>query len=356
MAFIRLYKDRLKENYNFLEKVFNDFGVEWAIVTKLFCGNETFLKEVLDLGVKEVCDSRLSNLQMIKKLRPDIQTVYIKPPPKRSIKTVVEFADVSFNSETETIRLLSEEAVRQGKTHKVTIMIELGDLREGIMGEHLIEFYQKVFDLPNIKVTAIGANLNCLHGVMPSQDKLIQLSLYKQLIEATFNKKIPWVSGGTSVMLPLLFRNQVPKAVNHFRIGETLYFGANLFEDNVFPGMRSDVLELFAEIIEITKKPKVPIGELANNPHGELFEVAEEDYGKTSFRAILDVGSLDISPNYLIPNVDGIQIVNASSDMLIVDLGKNDGEYKVGDLIPFSLKYMGALHLLNSDYIEKEVV
>ncbi|MEZ4952902.1 MAG: alanine/ornithine racemase family PLP-dependent enzyme [Saprospiraceae bacterium] len=356
MAFIRLYKDRLKENYNFLEKVFKDHGVEWAIVTKLLCGNETFLKEVLDLGVREVCDSRLSNLQMIKKLRPDIQTVYIKPPPKRSIKTVVEFADVSFNSESETIRLLSEEAVRQGKTHKVTIMIELGDLREGIMGDHLIEFYQKVFDLPNIKVTAIGANLNCLHGVMPSQDKLIQLSLYKQLIEATFNKKIPWVSGGTSVMLPLLFRNQVPKAVNHFRIGETLYFGANLFEDNVFPGMRSDVLELFAEIIEITKKPKVPIGELANNPHGEVFEVAEEDYGKTSFRAILDVGSLDISPNYLIPNVDGIQIVNASSDMLIVDLGKNEGDYKVGDLVPFSLKYMGALHLLNSDYIEKEVV
>jgi predicted amino acid racemase len=356
MAFIRLYKDRLKENYNFLEKVFKDHGVEWAIVTKLLCGNETFLKEVLDLGVREVCDSRLSNLQMIKKLRPDIQTVYIKPPPKRSIKTVVEFADVSFNSESETIRLLSEEAVRQGKTHKVTIMIELGDLREGIMGDHLIEFYQKVFDLPNIKVTAIGANLNCLHGVMPSQDKLIQLSLYKQLIEATFNKKIPWVSGGTSVMLPLLFRNQVPKAVNHFRIGETLYFGANLFEDNVFPGMRSDVLELFAEIIEITKKPKVPIGELANNPHGEVFEVAEEDYGKTSFRAILDVGSLDISPNYLIPNVDGIQIVNASSDMLIVDLGKNNSDYKVGDLVPFSLKYMGALHLLNSDYIEKEVV
>jgi hypothetical protein len=29
------------------------------------------------------------------------------------------------------------------------------------------------------------------------QDKLIQLSLYKQLIEAKFNIEIPWVSGGT---------------------------------------------------------------------------------------------------------------------------------------------------------------
>ena len=356
MAFIRLNKDRLKNNFNYLDKLFKENGIEWAIVTKLFCGNETFLKEVLDLGIKEVCDSRLSNLKTIKKLRPDVQTVYIKPPPKGSISTLVKYADVSFNSETEIIKLLSEEAVRQGKTHKVTIMIELGDLREGIMGEHLVDFYQKVFDLPNIEVVAIGANLNCLHGVMPSQDKLIQLSLYKQLVEATFNKKIPWISGGTSVVLPLLFRKQVPNAVNHFRIGETLFFGTNLWSEEIIPGLNSDVLKLYSEIIEITQKPKVPVGEMAANPHGEVFKVDDEDYGKTSFRAILDVGSLDASPDYLMPDDPNIKVVSASSDMLVVDLGETNQHYKVGDLISFSLKYMGALHLLNSDYIEKKVV
>jgi hypothetical protein len=34
-----------------------------------------------------------------------------------------------------------------------------------------------------------------------TQDKLIQLSLYKQLIEAKFNISISWVSGGTSVAI-----------------------------------------------------------------------------------------------------------------------------------------------------------
>ena len=355
MAFIRLYKDRLKHNYHFLNKLFERNDIDWAIVTKLLCGNKLFLKEVLELGIKEVCDSRLSNLKKIKEINPDIQTIYIKPPPKRSIKSVVKYADVSFNSESRTIQMLSEEAVRQKKIHKVTIMIELGDLREGIMGSNLISFYEKVFNLPNIEVVAIGANLNCLHGVMPSQDKLVIMSLYKRLIEATFNKKIPFVSGGTSVTLPLLFKKQVPQAVNHFRIGETLFFGNNLVTGNRIKGMKEDVFRLYTEIIEITKKPKVPIGQLAETPSGDMYEIDENDYGKTSYRAIIDVGLLDISPSFLIPDDPSLKVVSASSDMLIVDLGTTQRNYQVGELISFKLKYMGALGLLNSDYIEKEL-
>jgi predicted amino acid racemase len=113
---------------------------------------------------------------------------------------------------------------------------------------------------------------------------------------------------------------------------------------------------LFTQIIEITKKPKVPIGQLAANPSGDVFEVNEEDYGKESYRAILDIGTLDISVEYLIPDDEEINIVNASSDMLVVDLGDKSPNYKVGDEISFQLKYMGALSLLNSDYIEKRVI
>jgi predicted amino acid racemase len=356
MAFINLYRDKLKHNYDFLDKLFKEKGIDWAVVTKLLCGNEIFLKEVLNLGPTEVCDSRLSNLKKIKKINPDVQTVYIKPPPKRSIKTVIKYADVSFNSESETIKMLSEEAVRQNKTHKVTIMIELGDLREGIMGEHLVEFYEKVFELPNIKIVAIGANLNCLHGVMPSQDKMIQLSLYKQLVEAKFGKKIPFVSGGTSVTLPLIFKSQVPIAINHFRIGESRFFCADLFTGGQIKGMKSDVFKLYTEILEITKKPTVPVGELAANPSGTILEVNEADFGKESYRAILDVGLLDIAPEFIIAEDDDVEIVNASSDMLIIDLGASKKDYKVGDLVPFRLKYMGALSLLNSNYIDKRVV
>lgn len=358
MAYLTFNRTKLKHNYDYLKRLFQAHGIEWAIVTKLLCGEENLLKEVIDLGIKEVCDARLINIKRIKELAPDdVQTVYIKPPARKIIPEIVRYADASFNSEYHTIKAISEEAGRQGKMHKIIIMIELGDLREGIMGEELIDFYGSVFELPNIKVTGIGSNLNCLHGVMPSQDKLIQLSLYKQLIEAKFGRKIPWVTGGTSVVIPLLETHQLPEGINHFRVGETLYFGTDIVNHTDIKEMEQDVITLYAQIIEVTEKPVVPIGEMDANPQGETFEVDESLYGKTTHRAILDVGTLDISSDYLIPfKDDSIEFVGASSDMLVIDIHDNKRGYKVGDFIPFHLKYMGALTLFNSDYIEKRVI
>lgn len=356
MAFLTLDREKLKTNYTYLDRLFRGQGIEWAIVTKMLCGYEPYLKEVLDLGIQEICDARISNLKKVKEMAPHVQTVYIKPPAKRAIQDIIRYADASFNTEFRTIEILSEEAGRQGKVHKVIIMIELGDLREGVMGDHLMDFYGSVFELPNIKVTGIGSNLNCLHGVMPSHDKFIQLSLYEQLIEAKFDRKIPWVTGGTSVVIPLILNHQLPKGINHFRVGETLYFGTDLVHQTIFEGMHHDVIRLYAEIIEITEKPMVPTGTLEANPSGETYEVDEADYGRTSHRAILDLGLLDINSDYLIPEDKTLEFMGASSDMLVVDIGDNEKNYKVGDLMPFDLKYMGALTLLNSTYIGKRVI
>lgn len=355
MATITLHRDRLHHNYDWLTQQFESNGIEWGVVTKLLCGNTTFLCEIVDLGTREIHDSRIRNLKVVKGIDPDIQTVYIKPPPKRSVKSVIRYADVSFNTEYETMKMLSEEAVRQGKTHKVIIMIEMGDLREGVLGDRIVDFYKSVADLPNLDIVGLGTNLNCLHGVMPSHDKLIQLSLYKQLIEAHIGKPIPWASGGTSVTVPLLLKKLCPAGINHFRIGEMLFFGLDLFTMETIEGLYDDVLVLDAEIIELNEKPKVPVGELAQDPSGDVHEINEDDYGKTSYRAILDIGLLDVNPDYLIPADEGITFSGASSDMIVMDLGDSDHGFKVGDLMRFKLRYMGALSLMNSDYIDKVV-
>lgn len=357
MAYLNFNRTKLQKNYQYLNTLFKSNNVQWAIVTKLLCGEEKYLKEVIDLGIKEICDARISNLKAVKEMAgPEMQTVYIKPPAQKNIPDLVRYADASFNSEYETIKEISKEAKRQGKTHKIIIMIELGDLREGIMGEGLIDFYGSIFKLPNIEVTGIGSNLNCLHGVMPSQDKLIQLSLYKQLIDAKFGQNIPWVTGGTSVVIPLLMNRQIPKGINHFRVGETLFFGTDLVHDKPIKEMEQGVVQLFAQIIEITKKPMLPIGQLEANPQGEVFEVDESLYGQTSHRAILDVGSLDISSDYLISHDANIEFMGSSSDMLVIDIKDNPENYKVGDFLCFDLKYMGALTLFNSHYVEKRII
>jgi predicted amino acid racemase len=355
MAFIVLDTGKLKSNFEYLDSIFMQNDIKWSVVSKLLCGHKEFLTELLNLGITQVCDSRVSNLKTIKSINPDVETVYIKPPAKRAIKGIVKYADISMNTHIETIRLLSKEAGNQGKIHKIIIMIELGELREGVMGDDFMEFYENVFELDNIEVVGLGTNLSCLYGVLPSQDKLIQLSLYEQLIEARFGKQIPYVSGGSSVTIPMIFQNVLPKGINHFRVGETLFMGTDLFNNTTLENMHPDVFMLYAEIIELLEKPAVPTGEMGTNVEGNSYSFDESLIGQTSCRAIIDMGLLDVEESHIEATDSDIKIVGASSDMLVIDLGENKKNYRVGDLLEFRMDYMGILRVINSRYIDKRV-
>ena len=268
MTYINLDREKLRYNFNYLNKLFKEKDIEWSIVSKLLCGDRDYLEELLSYDINQICDSRIYNLKRIKKIRPEIETIFIKPPAKHTIKNVVKYADISMNTEIETIKLLSQEAKAQNKNHKIIIMIELGELREGIMRDSIMDFYSSIFELENIEVVGIGANLSCLYGVLPNHDKLIQLILYKQLIEAKFQKEIKYVSGGSSVTIPLIYQNLLPKGVNHFRVGETLFLGTDVYNNTNLKELKTDIFVLYSEIIELIEKPVVPMGEIGTNVEG----------------------------------------------------------------------------------------
>lgn len=355
MAHIILDLKKLKSNFDYLNNVFKEKNIKWSVVSKLLCGNKEYLQELLNFDIQQVCDSRISNLRTIKQINPDVETIYIKPPAQRVIKKVIEFADISMNTEFFTIKLLSEEAQRQNKIHKIIIMIELGELREGVMRNDLVEFYSNVFHLPNIEVIGIGTNLSCLYGVLPNHDKLIQLSLYKQLLEAKFNRKINYVSGGTSVTIPLLFQNLLPDGINHFRVGESLFLGTDAYNNIPLNDMETNVFKLYSEIIELIEKPKIPMGEMGTNMQGHTTTFDDNLSGTTSYRAIIDIGLLDVDESRITTSDKNITIVGGSSDMFVIDLHENPLNYKIGDLIEFTMDYMGTLRILHSKYIEKRV-
>ena len=356
MAFITLDSNKLSTNYNYLDKLFSSNGIHWSVVSKLLCGDRTYLEELIRLGVKQLCDSRVSNLEMIKSISPSIETIYIKPPPKEQISAIISCADISFNTEIETIELLSAEAERQNKIHKIMIMIEMGELREGVLREDFLKFYGKVFELPNIEVIGLGTNLTCMYGVLPSHDKLIQLCLYEQLIEAKFNREITFVSGGSSVCIPLIFQNLLPRGINHFRVGETLFMGTDVYNNSTLDKMENTIFRLFAQIIELNEKPSVPMGDLGHNLLGESLSFeSEKGQPESSYRAILDIGLLDVDDKHVKLCDRNLRIVGASSDMIVVDLGTNEKNHQIGDLLEFEMDYMGILRIMNSRYIEKRI-
>jgi predicted amino acid racemase len=260
------------------------------------------------------------------------------------------------NTDFHTIQMLSDEAVKQSKMHKIIIMIDLGELREGVMRDDFVDFYAKVFEMPNIEVVGLGTNLACLYGILPNNDKLIQLCLYKQLIEIKFNVKIPFISGGSSVTIPLIKQGTLPKDINHFRIGETLFMGTDAYNHVPFENMEIDVFKLYAEIIELYEKPLIPSGEMGSNLEGDVIVFDEENIGKSSVRAIIDIGLLDIDMKHLESTDENVKLAGATSDMVVLDLGENLKDFKVGDQMEFTLDYMGIVRIMNSKYIEKRVV
>jgi len=356
MAYLTLDSSKLKSNFDQLDKLFEKKKIHWGVVSKLLCGNKKYLQELLGYKIKQICDSRISNLKTIKQIAPNIETIYIKPPTKRAVKSIVQYADISLNTQIETIKLLSIEACNQNKIHKIIIMVELGELREGIMRETLLNFYAQVFKLDHIEVIGIGTNLTCMYGVLPSHDKLIQLSLYKQLIESIFNKKIQYISGGSSVTIPLIYQDLLPQDINHFRVGESLFFGTSPYENSVLKGLKTGVFELKAEIIELIKKPKVPSGEIGMNVEGESLDFDENLTGEKSYRAIINIGMLDVDKNHLYFKDKSCSFIGGSSDMYVVDLGENPRNYQVGDMLEFGVDYMGTLRIMNSKYIDKIII
>src|SRR5690606_9976197 len=98
----------------------------------------------------------------------------------------------------------------------------------------------------------------------------------------------------------------------------------------------------------------VPMGELGHNLVGDKLEF-EADTQQSSSRAIIALGLLDIESTHLRPVDEHIQLVGESSDMIVVDLGNNPRNYKVGDLLELDMTYMGILRVMNSEYVDKRL-
>ncbi|MFT5981312.1 MAG: putative amino acid racemase, partial [Flavobacteriales bacterium] len=154
MAELIIQTEKIKNNIKFLSDYFAQHNIEWSLITKVFSGDKEFLKKILTDDVIEkintVGDSRLTSLKNLKELNPKMRTIYIKPPAKIYADDLVKYADISLNSSFSTINALNAAAKKAGKTHQIIIMIELGELREGVKRSDIMDFYETVFDLSNI--------------------------------------------------------------------------------------------------------------------------------------------------------------------------------------------------------------
>ncbi|MFP4645220.1 MAG: alanine racemase [Candidatus Woesearchaeota archaeon] len=354
MAELIIDTGKIISNIEKTHRLMKEHGMEWSLVVKALAGSKDALRKVLSADVikdiNSIGDSRITNLKTIKEIDPDITTAYIKPPSLNELDDVVRYADISYNTTLRTMENINEEAKRQGKIHKTIIMIELGELREGILGKDLVDLYTRAFNLSNVKIMGIGTNLGCMYGVEPSYDKLVQLSLYKELLEQRFDTKIDLISGGTSITLPLL-GPEVDNLINHFRIGEAIFLGTSPYDNKQFLDFHTDSFEFSTDIIEFWEKPNRPVGTISDGNVGHIS--TKETLSDTNYKAIVDFGIVDVDEHLLVPKDPDVEFVGTTSDMTVYRFTKNETEYQVGDTIRFKPDYMAVAKLMGSQYVKK---
>ncbi|MCL1996522.1 MAG: alanine/ornithine racemase family PLP-dependent enzyme [Defluviitaleaceae bacterium] len=342
--------EKLKHNTKTLLEMCRSKGISMSVVTKVFTADPKLVAVLQDLSVDFLADSRLENIANYP--NKSTKTMLLRLPSIHNAVETVKTCDISFNSEIKTIHALGEAAKKVGLNHGIMLMIDLGDLREGIYYTNQDLIFKTAADIlshPNLSLAGVGVNLTCYGSVLPTNHNLTTLCQIAKKIETKFDTKIDIISGGNSSSLYLLERDEMPKEVNNLRLGEALIRGMETAFGEYLPSLKQDVVTLEAEMVEIMEKPSMPFGELGMNAFGEKPTYTDKGVGK---RAILAVGRQDIDQEGMTCLTPNVEIIGASSDHLIVDI-TNAGEFVVGDTLTFSLSYGAILKGFTSNYVER---
>lgn len=325
-------------------------GIEVVGVTKGFSAMHPIVEAMLAGGIEEVADSRMEHIVELRKRNFHNPMTLLRIPQLSDVDNVVRYADASVNSEILVIKALAEAALRLGKVHNIILMVDVGDLREGIMEENVLDTVRQIIGLTGVTLIGLGTNMGCFGGILPSVNNLGILVELGYAVKRQLGYKLEVLSGGGTSSLLLVENDMVPAGINQLRIGEGILLGTDTTNNRLIPWLCQDAFCLRTEVIEVKDKPSVPIGEIGKDAFGNVPHFIDEGIRK---RAILSLGKQDVYIEGIFPLEEDVKILGASSDHTIIDITDARRDIIVGDEIVFGLTYPGLLSASDSRYVEK---
>jgi predicted amino acid racemase/arginase family enzyme len=326
-------------------------GIKVFGVTKGSCGLPQVARAMLRGGVSGLAESRFENIRRLRESGIGCPIMLLRSPPLSRVEEVVRTVDISLQSELEIIREISRIAQRIGRVHDIMLMVDLGDLREGIWPNDLLPTVERVLELPGVRIAGLGTNLTCFGAIMPTEDNLNQLVAYAYKVERLAGISLDWVSGGNSSSLPLLLENRLPAGINNLRIGEAILQGGyETFREEPWAELEFNAFRLTGDLIEVKVKPSLPIGESGYDAFGNQPVFVDEG---DRLRGIANIGREDTMIEGLVPINPGVRVLGASSDHLVLDITDAEPPLVVGDRVSFHMNYGALLAAMTSEYVEK---
>ena len=329
-------------------------GVSVAGVVKFSDCDPAVVRAYAAGGCAQIAVSRAVHLPKIKEAVPGARTLLLRPPVRSEMELVARYGDLTLMTEAEGLKALSAAGAALGCKPGVILMLDVGDLREGVDNiPALVELALLAEALPGVHLAGVGTNHACLNGVLPSWDNLTFLAQGAEAVEAAIGRKLEIVSGGSSINM-LLLDSGMPEKINHLRVGGFIANPMNmrLGRNFVLEGMQEDTVLLTAEVVDLQEKASMPKGSSGKNWAGE--SVTRVDKGRR-LRAIVALGSQDVGDaSGLLPLESGIELVGNSSDHTILDVTDTGHSWKTGDTVTFRLRYSPMLRAFSGRHVTVE--
>ena len=349
----------LRSNAQHIVRRCHDRHIRVCGVVKGADGLPEVARTLRKCGADELGTSRLEQVEKCRAAGIGGPWLLIRIPGLTELPDVVRLCETSLQSERVTLDALEEECVLQGKTHRVIVMADLGDLREGFWDkDEMVDVCVHVErELPHVVLAGIGVNLTCYGSTKPTPEKMQELLAIADRIERRIGRKLEIVSGGATSSYTLVHWGTMPEGINHLRIGENILLGydlPNLWHIGDMDYLRQDTFTLTAEVIEVREKPTYPQGEFCIDAFGR--KPVYEDYGVRR-RALLALGRADVGElESLTPLDSGVTVVGGSSDHCILDVTDCPRSLQVGDTVSFALRYSHLLYLSGREDVRQAFI
>ncbi len=261
---------KIEHNICRLKEIYGSRGVGISAVTKVVCGNPEIAEVLVRSGIGILADSRIVNIRRMRDAGVAARFMLLRTPFLSQVEAVVRYADISLNSDLTVIRGLSRSALSQHLDHQIILMVELGDLREGLMPSDVHAAVECIVELGGIELVGLGANLACFGGIKPDDENMGLLSRIAGEVAEAFGLTLSLVSGGNSANYQWFMSTQDVGMVNNLRLGESIYLGCETLQRTPIPGLFTDAFTLFAEVIESTINPSLPQGTVCQDASGRV--------------------------------------------------------------------------------------
>lgn len=350
---------KLRHNTHEVVQRCQKYGIHVCGVIKGANGHPDVAHAFLAGGATELGTSRIEHVIRCRQAGVPGPYLLVRVPMLSELDDVVRWCDTSLQSEVATLDALEAACVRLDKTHRVIVMADLGDLREGFWDKDEMEAacVHVERDLPHVHLAGIGVNLGCYGSIQPTPDKMEDLVAIARRVEEKIGRKLEVISGGATSSYTLVHWDTMPEGINHLRIGEGILNAKDLQIDWGIHDMDylfMDAFTIRAQVLEVKTKPSHPVGTIAVDAFCRRPAYVDRGMRK---RCLLGIGHADVGDaSRLIPRLEGAEVLGGSSDHCILDIEDCKQDIQVGDILEFSVIYSALVYAIARDDVNIIVV